>query len=108
MNIKQFKPKDLSGEEVRITDLNKLIGNAMYFASADISVCEIARKIYNEEDFENSELLIESAKVARNLAPWLVEQMVAFFEAAQIKSATQNSAVLSDPPNPDPTAPLHP
>ena len=107
MNVKDFKPKDLSGEEIQITDLNKLIGNAMYFASADISVCEIARKIYNEKDFESSPLLIESAKVARNLAPWLVEQMVAFFETTRIKSVTQDSAVLSDPPNPDPTAPPH-
>jgi len=80
MNIKQFAPHDLGNNPVNITELNKLIGNAIYFASADISVCEIARKIYNEEDFESSPLLIESAKNSRNIAPWLIEQAVNFFE----------------------------
>jgi len=80
MNIKQFAPHDLGNNPVNITELNKLIGNAIYFASADISVCEIARKIYNEEDFESSSLLIESAKNSRNIAPWLIEQVVNFFE----------------------------
>lgn len=80
MNIKDFKPKDLSGEEIPITDLNKLIGNAIYFASADISVCELSRKIYGQVDFEPTPLLIESTKTARNLAPWLIEQVIEFFE----------------------------
>jgi len=80
MNIKQFAPKDLGGNEISIQDLNKLIGNAIYFASADISVCELSRKIYNEEDFEPTETLIESAKNMPRVAPWLIEQVIVFLE----------------------------
>ena len=79
MNIKDFKPTDLDGNLIPMKDGNKLIGNAIYFASSDISICEIARKIYKEEDFESSEALMESIKNAsRSLAPWLIEQLSAF------------------------------
>ena len=79
MNIKDFKPTDLDGNEIPMQDGNKLIGNAIYFASSDISICEVARKIYASEDFESSEALIESVKNAsRSLAPWLIEQFTLF------------------------------
>ena len=84
MNIKDFKPTDLNGDEIPMNGGNKLIGNAIYFASADIQVCEIARKIYNEEDFETSDSLIESVKnTSRSLAPWLIEQFTLFLQNAK-------------------------
>ena len=81
MNIKDFKPKDLSGNELPMQDGNKLIGNAIYFASSDISICEVARKIYKEEDFESSDALIASVKNAQtSLMPWLIEQFTNFLK----------------------------
>lgn len=81
-NIKDFDPKDLDGNSVGIKDVNKLIGNAIYFASTDILICEVARKIYKEEDFLVDETLIESVKNAnRSLAPWLIEQFTLFLKA---------------------------
>jgi len=86
MNIKDFKPTDLDGTIIPMQDGNKLIGNAIYFASADISICEVARKIYKEEDFETSEALIESVKNAnRSLAPWLIEQFTTFLNVKDAK-----------------------
>ena len=80
-NIKQFSPEDLDGNKINVQDIQKVIGNAIYFASADISVCELARKIYREEDFETSEALVESVKnTSRQIAPWLIEQFVAYLE----------------------------
>ena len=81
-NIKDFKPIDLNGNEIFIKDINKLIGNSIYFASVDISACEMARSIYREEDFETSDVLVESVKNAsRSLAPWLIEQFTLFLKA---------------------------
>lgn len=84
MNIKDFHATDLDGNEIPMKDGNKLIGNAIYFASSDISICEVARKIYKEEDFETSEALVESVKNAsRSLAPWLIEQFTLFLQNAK-------------------------
>ena len=82
MNIKDFEPTDLDGNKIAMKDGNRLIGNAIYFASSDISICEIARKIYKEEDFETSEALIESVKnTNKQLAPWLIDQLIIYLKA---------------------------
>lgn len=78
-NIKDFHPTDLDGNKIPSPDANKIIGNAIYFASSDISICEVARKIYKEEDFESSDALIESVKNAnKSLAPWLLDQLITY------------------------------
>jgi hypothetical protein len=74
-NIQNFKPSDLSGNEIEVPELSKLLGNALYFGASDISVCDIAKKIYNQEDFEVTEQLIASIpNLQKTLAPWLISQ----------------------------------
>lgn len=77
-NIKNFCPVDLAGEKVDIPEINKLIGNAVYFSASDLSICETGRAIYAEFDFEVTPQLTESVKNLRNIAPWLVEQLLLF------------------------------
>jgi hypothetical protein len=77
-NIKNFVPKDLSGEKVEIPELNKLIGNAVYFNAIHPSVCESGRAIYAELDFEVTDQIIESVSQIKQLAPWLIEQFTMF------------------------------
>ena len=79
-NIKEFKPKDLSGEPIEIQELNKLIGNVVYFGASDISVCESGRAIYAELNFQVTDQLIESIKSVKQLAPWLVDQFIQFLK----------------------------
>jgi hypothetical protein len=74
-NIVDFKPSDLSGNEIEVPELNKLLGNALYFGASDISVCDIAKKIYNQEDFEVTVQLTASLQnLQKSIAPWLISQ----------------------------------
>ena len=80
-NIKNFNPVDLGGNSVQVIDLNKLVGNALYFEASDISICETAKKIYDEEDFESTPELIGAVNNAvRKLAPWLIIQLVKYLQ----------------------------
>lgn len=79
-NIKNFIPVDLGGDIIPITDINKIIGNSVYFSANDLSICETGRKIYAEQDFEVTDQLRQSLKNIQNVAPWLLEQFEQFLK----------------------------
>jgi len=79
-NIKDFTPKSLDGEKLETTDLNKLIGNGLYFSANDIATIDLAKKIYNEDDFEPTEKLQESVLSTPQVAFWLKDQFVEFLK----------------------------
>jgi len=83
MNLKNFTAKNLDGEPVIVNDLNKLVGNALYFTARDISVLEKAKQIYREEDFEVDAALIEAIKgTEKTIALWLISQLVEYLQNA--------------------------
>lgn len=80
-NINYFKPVDLSGEVIPVSeDLKKVIGNGIYFAAGDIAVCKESMKLYNGEDFEPSEGMIDAAQRSQGLAAWLKLQFCEWLE----------------------------
>ena len=82
-NLSAFTATSLSGEAVIVNDLNKLVGNALYFTARDISVLEKAKQIYKEQDFEVDPLLIEAIRgTEKTIALWLIEQLVTFLQNA--------------------------
>lgn len=83
MNLKNFTAANLDGDPVVVTDLNKLVGNALYFTARDISVLEKAKQIYKEEDFEVDDALIEAIRTTdKTIALWLIEQIVQYLQNA--------------------------
>lgn len=80
-NLSLFTATSLDGEKVIVNDLNKLVGNALYFTARDISVLEKAKQIYKEQDFEVDAALIEAIRgTEKTIALWLIEQIVDFLQ----------------------------
>jgi len=80
-NLKNFSATSLDGEKVIVNDLNKLVGNALYFTARDISVLEKAKQIYKQEDFSVDEALIEAIRgTEKAIALWLISQLVDFLQ----------------------------
>ena len=81
-NMKDFAPKDLSGNVINIQEPEIIIGNTLFFAAVDIAVHEMSAKIYKKEDFEVTPALLQSVENAKDkLAPWLISAFTKFLNA---------------------------
>lgn len=79
-NITRFIPTDLDGNKIEVDGMNKLFGNSLYFSAQDLAICEVARKIYNQDDFDVSDAILESVKASKTVVPWLVDQFVKYLQ----------------------------
>ena len=80
LNLSNFKPKDLNGQEYPVPDLSKTLGNALYLECQTIEQEDLARAIHKGEEFEISEesldLLISFLEQKTIIRRWIQSQVL--------------------------------